>query len=349
MNHIKNEIEIMRKIKHKNIIELYDVIYDDNKYVYLILEYCSMGSLSSFLNGKPLKEKYVKNLMSQLRSATYYLHENNIFHRDIKPHNILLKNNHTLKLTDFGFARFFNNDEDKLANTICGSPIYMAPEIIKCNHYNSKTDLWSIGIILYEMIICKPPYRARNHFELINKIESQPVFLPVNISISDNCRNLIHKLLQKNPDNRISWNDFFNHIWFKNNNNDFDLSKLIINENYENNNINVLRVPKSSPIPIKKKSSIYNFSHSNSDSDSLLNIDDNDTNTYVSPMFNTPISFTPNEINGFIFIEPSSNNTSINNNDINNNINTERNITESFINYMNDTLNYFKSFYFGNK
>ena len=163
VEHIDSEIKIMRKTNHPNIVKLYDHLYDRDGNIYLIMEYCEKGNLSNLLNGKPLKEKYAQKFMRQIVNALEYLFINKIIHRDIKPQNIMVTNDNVLKLSDFGFAKFFKDDIDDMSKTICGSPIYMAPEIIMCKTYSNKIDLWSIGVILYEMIIGKPPYRANNH------------------------------------------------------------------------------------------------------------------------------------------------------------------------------------------
>ncbi len=313
-----DEIKIMKKLNHKHIVKLIDVIKENND-VFLIMEFCECGTLADFLNKKPLKEKYSQSFIFQISLAIKYLFDNHIMHRDIKPQNILLSNKTFIKLADFGFAKIFNKDEEQLAQTICGSPLYMAPEIIKCNQYTIKADLWSIGVILYEMIVGKPPFKAKNHIELLNKIDNEPIYLPSCIHISQNCRDLIHQLLQKNPNTRISINDFCNHSWILNNDSDeesenkpnkINLGNLIIDD----------YIPKSKSIPISTKS--------NETTNSDMFVD-----SYVSPMFNTPVAFTPNEKTGFIIVDKS------------NNIISERNITDSLFNYMSNTLNYFKSYY----
>ena len=205
---IKKETHIMKKLNHPNIIKLYDTIIDSNtENVYLVMEYFSRGDFAKFLNKRPLKEKYAIKYLKQIADAMKYLLDNKIIHRDLKPQNILVSETGSIKISDFGFARYF--DSDIMIQTICGSPLYMAPEIIKNKKYDYKSDLWSIGIILYEMLVGKPPFRAKNIYELIRVLENDSIKLPKNIS--DNCKNLLNGLLNKNPDERISWEDFFNH------------------------------------------------------------------------------------------------------------------------------------------
>lgn len=142
-------------------------------------------------------------------------------HRDIKPQNLLLvqpSNNDDLpilKVADFGFARFLPNAS--LADTLCGSPLYMGPEILSYKKYDAKADLWSVGAVLYEMVTGRPPFRAQNHIELLKKIQenNDQIHFPDernhDIIIGSDLKDLIRKLLRKNPVERMSFEDFFNH------------------------------------------------------------------------------------------------------------------------------------------
>ena len=141
----------MRKLSHINIIKVFDLIIDDNiNNIYIILEYFEKGDLSKYLNGSCLEEPSVNNFSIQIKNGLEYLFNKNILHRDIKPQNILVSKNNILKITDFGLSRHINNNE--LMATLCGSPLYMAPEIIKNKQYTVKSDIWSFGIIIYEML-----------------------------------------------------------------------------------------------------------------------------------------------------------------------------------------------------
>lgn len=214
---IKREFNLMKKLNHQNIVKLHNVIID-NKYdnIYLVLDYHKNGDLSKFLNKRPLKELYSQKYMIQLRDGLKYLYDNNIIHRDLKPQNILLNESYDLKIADFGFARYFDNDN--MIQTLCGSPMYMAPEISRKKKYDAKSDLWSVGIILYEMLSGIPPFNARNLIDLLKKIEKmKKVTLPNNIIVSESCKNLLNRLLQKEPDKRITWGDFFEHEWLRTN------------------------------------------------------------------------------------------------------------------------------------
>jgi len=220
---IKREFEIMRKLNHINIVKIHDVIIDSHlNNIYFIMDYYEYGDLSQFLNKKPLKEKFTRKYMKQLSSGLRYLLDNNILHRDLKPQNILLSSNYDIKITDFGFATYYN--KDSIINTLCGSPMYMAPEIITRNGYDYKSDLWSVGIILYEMIHGYTPFNVNNFIDLIKEIKKNSIKIKVNVS--DDCIQLIISMCKTNPYERITWNDFFNHKWFDNDELDEDKNKL---------------------------------------------------------------------------------------------------------------------------
>ena len=211
---IKRETRIMKNLDHPNIVTLYDTIIDDTTdNIYLVLEYFERGDFSKFLKKRPLKEKFAKKYLKQLADGLKYLLENKIIHRDLKPQNILVSSLGDIKITDFGFARYFDND--MVIQTICGSPMYMAPEIMKKKKYDFKSDLWSVGIIFYEMLVGRTPFKAKNIFDLMRQIDKNNIKLPEDIHISYDCKDLLFKLLKKEPEDRISWEDFFNHPWLK--------------------------------------------------------------------------------------------------------------------------------------
>ena len=178
------------------------------------MDYYSRGDFSKFLRNRPLKEKYAIKYLKQLSEGLKYLLSNNIIHRDLKPQNILVSDIGDIKITDFGFARYFDNDI--MIQTICGSPLYMAPEIMKSQKYDYKSDLWSVGVIFYEMLVGKTPFKSKNIYELIRKIENDKVIVPPKIKLSISCKNLLFNLLKKDPEDRISWEDFFEHPLIKN-------------------------------------------------------------------------------------------------------------------------------------
>ena len=134
--------------------------------------------------------------------------------RDLKPQNLLLSDNTphaVLKIADFGFARHLQQQE--LADTLCGSPLYMAPEILQSHKYDAKADLWSVGTILYELVVSKPPFNGINHVELLRNIERREAKVPDQIAkgLSPACIDLIYGLLKRIPVQRMSFEEFFAH------------------------------------------------------------------------------------------------------------------------------------------
>ncbi|SCV69825.1 BQ2448_1219 [Microbotryum intermedium] len=180
-----------------------------------------------------LNETIVRCFLSQLVDALRFLRSKNVIHRDIKPQNLLLKPANAedlamghppgipvLKVADFGFARWL--PQQSLAETLCGSPLYMAPEILRYEKYNAKADLWSVGAVLFEMCVGRPPFRAQNHVDLLRKIErgEDKIKFPDEQRVEEgsnktppqvapDLKALIRRLLKRNPPERMSFEDFF--------------------------------------------------------------------------------------------------------------------------------------------
>ncbi|XP_064620931.1 serine/threonine-protein kinase ULK3-like [Lineus longissimus] len=177
------------------------------------MEYCGGGDLSQFIHTKRrLPEHMMKKFLQQLAKALEFMRAENITHMDLKPQNILLssRDRPILKVADFGFAQYLHDDAN--AKTLRGSPLYMAPEIITQRLYTAKADLWSIGVITYECLFGHAPFASKSFAELEEKIrDTKPIQLPYGVEISDNCRNLLHRLLQRDPETRIDFDEFFTH------------------------------------------------------------------------------------------------------------------------------------------
>lgn len=206
------EIKLLKKLDHEHIVKLKDFEWNSD-YIFLIMEYCSGGDLSRFIRGKRLlPEEIARRFLRQLALALHFLHANGIAHMDLKPQNLLLsaRQNPVLKLADFGFAQYLNSEEQ--TQTMRGSPLYMAPEMICSEKYDARVDLWSVGVILYEALFGVAPFASRSFAELEMKIRStDPVTLPPGIKMSPDCEDILLALLQRDPLARISFDDFFAH------------------------------------------------------------------------------------------------------------------------------------------
>lgn len=177
------------------------------------MEYCNAGDLSTFIKKhSALPEATCKIFLRQLSQALMYMRSNDVSHFDLKPQNLLLTRSPyvSLKVADFGFAQHIKIGEEN--KTIKGSPLYMAPEILLKNRYDAKADLWSIGVILYECLFGKAPYSSKTLQELLEKIKrKQKIDIPKNSKISQECEDLLSRLLNHCPEKRISFEDFFSH------------------------------------------------------------------------------------------------------------------------------------------
>lgn len=208
---VKREIEIMQKLSHPNIVKLFEVI-DNPKNVCLIMEYAS-GSLRQYLRTRAtrrLDELESKQIFRQVLSALDYCHDQNITHRDIKLENILLDDSNNVKLIDFGFATCM--PKHKKTKLFCGTPHYMAPEIIQdVDYIGSPVDMWAMGILLYTMLSGTYPFIANTERDLHNKIKKG--LYTFKNQISPDAKSLISKLLQVAPEKRCTAVDLKSDPW----------------------------------------------------------------------------------------------------------------------------------------
>ena len=216
---IKNEINILRKLDHPNILKINDFFSTKNEY-FLITEFCPEGELFyEIKNFAPFDEALAGWYMKQILSAVNYCHKSKIIHRDLKPENILIyqrnkKGFNSIKIIDFGTAILFNKKDKNLA----GSIYYLAPEIISKNRkYTEKCDIWSCGIIMYILLTGKPPFNGDSDEEILKKILQNHLDLekyPWSV-ISLKAKDLIKKLLETDTKKRITAEEALNHEWFK--------------------------------------------------------------------------------------------------------------------------------------
>jgi len=201
-----NEVSTMKKFSHKNIIEFYDYI-TTRRDIFFVLEYCNEGDLGEYIASEHTEfdNKYFYEIIAGLR----YLHKRGILHRDIKPQNILIHNK-TVKISDFGFAKAFEKND--LITTFCGSPLYMAPEIITSHEYNSLSDIWSLGVVLYELLTKQHPYNCDTKKELWGKFKDNTLDIDFNTVHSTIKRAFIMEILVVVPEKRLPWNTLFERV-----------------------------------------------------------------------------------------------------------------------------------------
>ncbi|XP_046366346.1 serine/threonine-protein kinase unc-51-like isoform X4 [Haliotis rufescens] len=224
---LSKEIKILKELSdlhHENVVGLMDCKETTN-HVYLVMEYCNGGDLADYLQAKgTLSEDTISLFLRQIAAAMKALNAKGIVHRDLKPQNILLcypgrasqstTKDIKLKIADFGFARFLQ--DGVMAATLCGSPMYMAPEVIMSLQYDAKADLWSIGTIVFQCLTGKAPFQAQTPQQLKQFYEKHSDLMPnIPSGTSPELRDLLLKLLKRNSKDRIEFENFFRHAFLQ--------------------------------------------------------------------------------------------------------------------------------------
>ncbi|GFY97320.1 kinase family with ARM repeat domain-containing protein [Actinidia rufa] len=205
IQNLRQEIEILRKLKHENVIEMLDSF--ESPHEFCVVTEFAQGELFEILeDDKCLPEEQVQAIAKQLVRALHYLHSNRIIHRDMKPQNILIGAGSVIKLCDFGFARAMSTNTVVL-RSIKGTPLYMAPELVREQPYNHTADLW------YELFVGQPPFYTNSVYALIRHIIKDPVKYPDNMSTS--FKSFLKGLLNKEPQNRLTWPALLEHPFVK--------------------------------------------------------------------------------------------------------------------------------------
>jgi len=203
---LKREIKIMKKIEHKNVLKLYE-IYEDVNHVYIVMELVEGSELFDRIVSKGYyTEKEAINVIKQILDAVRYLHENGIAHRDLKPENLLCSgegDDEIVKIADFGLSKMFTAGEKLM--TGCGTPGYVAPEVLLSEEYDNKVDLWSIGVITYILLSGYSPFYAENETGLFEKIMTAEYDFDNECwdDISQPAKDFITQLLKKKSEEKI--------------------------------------------------------------------------------------------------------------------------------------------------
>ena len=216
---LQNEIDILKQVDHPNIVKLHD-IYEDEKYFFLIMELLTGGELfDQILTKEKFTESEARDIVAPIFDALIYCHSMGIVHRDIKPENLLFSakdtENAIIKVSDFGLARFV--DSETLATTTCGTPGYVAPEILEQQPYDQPCDFWSVGVVLFILLSGSPPFYDEDNFQLFEKIKACKYDFSASSwsLVSDEAKDFISKLLVADPKQRLQGQAIMEHPWIK--------------------------------------------------------------------------------------------------------------------------------------
>ncbi|KAK8618498.1 hypothetical protein V6N13_132487 [Hibiscus sabdariffa] len=212
--HIKREISILRRVRHPNIVQLFEVMATKAK-IYFVMEYVRGGELFNKVAKGRLKEDVARKYFQQLISAVHFCHSRGVYHRDLKPENLLLDENGDLKVSDFGLSAVSDQiRQDGLFHTFCGTPAYVAPEVLARKGYDAaKVDIWSCGVILFVLMAGYLPFQDQNIMAMYKKIYKGEFRCPR--WFSPELVRLLTKLLDTNPETRITIPEIMEQRWFK--------------------------------------------------------------------------------------------------------------------------------------
>ncbi|NXH12521.1 KCC1G kinase, partial [Bucco capensis] len=216
---LENEIAVLKKIKHENIVTLED-IYESTTHFYLVMQLVSGGELfDRILERGVYTEKDASVVIHQVLTAVKYLHENGIVHRDLKPENLLYltpEDNSKIMITDFGLSKM---EQNGIMSTACGTPGYVAPEVLAQKPYSKAVDCWSIGVITYILLCGYPPFYEETESKLFEKIKEgyYEFESPFWDDISESAKDFIRHLLEKNPQTRFTCEEALRHPWINGN------------------------------------------------------------------------------------------------------------------------------------
>ena len=203
----RREMQILEKMDHPNIMRLLQIIETDTDFC--VVSELAHGDLFQIIqDGQTLPEEVLRDVAVQILSALSHLHSNRIIHRDIKPQNVLIGADGTLKLCDFGFARALSCTTLVLTS-IKGTPLYMAPELMQEQPYTEKIDIWALGVILYELYCGRPPFFADSIYKLVQMIINEPITWPE--YMSPDFQDFLKQMMQKNAEYRISCDELLRH------------------------------------------------------------------------------------------------------------------------------------------
>ncbi|KAJ8668601.1 hypothetical protein QAD02_010264 [Eretmocerus hayati] len=210
VDRVKQEVSIHSRLKHPSILELYD-FFEDHLYVYLVLELCHNGELQRYMKERGLKtlsEPEAGRIIQQVVEGLLYLQSHRILHRDLSLSNLLLTHDLQVKISDFGLATQLTDVYEKHF-TLCGTPNFISPEVATRSSQGLEVDVWSLGCMLYTLLVGKPPFDTNEVKSTLTRVVMGNYAMPDNLS--ENAKDLIDKLLRKNPKERIKLREILEH------------------------------------------------------------------------------------------------------------------------------------------
>lgn len=215
--HIMTERNVLIAMKGQPFFVKVHATFQTEKCLYFVLDYCPGGELYRILRRyRHFSERETQFYAAQLVLAIEMMHNKNILYRDLKPENVLIDSDGYIKITDFGLSK--QNVEKNEAKSICGTPEYIAPEIIRKKAYGKPVDWWTLGAFIYEMLVGTPPFYVSNRHDLFQHIKHDDPKYP--FYFSSNLKSLLEGLLEKNPDkrlgSRLGADELKKHPWFAN-------------------------------------------------------------------------------------------------------------------------------------
>ncbi len=209
-----NEIKLHKKLRHQNIVN-FEHFFEDKENVYILLDLCSNQTLNELLKRrKRITELESQCFTIQIAKALKYIHQHKIIHRDLKLGNCFLTSKLELKLGDFGLAAKLEFDDQK-RKTVCGTPNYIAPEVLEKKGHSYEVDIWSLGVVLYTLLFGKPPFETNDVKLTYKKIKMNSFTYPENINVHPSAKNLISQILVLEPSKRPSFDQILDHEFFK--------------------------------------------------------------------------------------------------------------------------------------
>ena len=216
LDYLKSEIKNMQLAKHPNVVRLYDV-RRSQKNIYLVMEYCEGGNLEKYVydRGGRLSERETLRILRKIIKGYKYLHSLGIVHRDLKLANILT-NHGEVKIADLGYSKLMENFTNDFLISRVGTMLYMSPQILEAMHYTNKTDVWSLGILYYQMVFGRSPWNVQGVDgskqtvkNFLKNIRENGLIFPKDVRVSETTKNLLQEMLMYDEDDRLSWEEIF--------------------------------------------------------------------------------------------------------------------------------------------